>query len=138
MPRNRHPSEATERTAQRIVERVQASGNQVGFDPASLMLILTSIVPMIVSCFNKPPKDTAAYVASKYDANTGEYDPALVRQLSMRIRKKARKDRVKMTADEIEATAIATLDEARESEGTTEEVQGVWNEAPALATFAGE
>lgn len=136
MPRPRPPaSVATRGAAQRIVDRVQSNGETVGFDPASILMILTTVIPLLVKCFQKSPDDTASYVASKYDNASGTYSPMLVRRVAVQIRKKANRDRVTLTKSEVEALAIATLDEARETEGVKANRVGVWKEADKLAAF---
>jgi hypothetical protein len=121
-------SEATEAAAERIAMRVQQRGQVVGFDPMSLIMLLTTLLPQLITCGNQPPKSAAAYVAARYDEDKGRYDPALVRQVMLRIRRKARKEGHPLSQEDVEALAIATLDEARQGDN-----QAAWAEAPALS-----
>lgn len=122
----------TKEVAERIALRVANSGKSVGIDPATIFLLLSQLVPTLINCFGKGESDTAAYVRSQFNQRTGQYTTRLMRQLTARVRKQARRDGVVMTADEAATLATATLDEVRLAEGATA-VRGAWREAPGLA-----
>ena len=104
----------TEKQAVRVAARVPAT---VGFDPVTVITILTTVLPMILKCFNKndvagdPAKINAAVKAQNESA------PAVLRRrTARRIRGEADQPMSKEQSFTLAEAVIAEACEANESD----------------------
>lgn len=80
---------AIQSAAERIAPRLSRS---VGIDPISIITIITTLLPMLLSCFKQqePASDAQAFLAENYNPATGQFKDKLVRRCRPNTRKAAR------------------------------------------------
>ena len=107
------PAPAIELHAQAIADRVSP---RVGFDPATILTIITTILPMLMQCFNRndeaDPQAVRAAVRKQNERNPKQ----LRRRTAARIR---RESATRMTQEQALELADSTIEECLESDDDT-------------------
>lgn len=105
---------AIQSAAERIAPRLSRS--VVGFDPISLITIIGTLLPMLLSCFKQDESDTdpQAFLVANYNPSTGQFKDRLVRRCRPRTRKAARqtlgpKEVRRLTEDQIDEITHQSL-----------------------------
>lgn len=80
---------AIQSAAERIAPRLSRS---VGFDPLTIITIITTLLPTLLSCFKKdePAADAQQFLRDNYNPATGQFKDKLVRRCRPNTRKAAR------------------------------------------------
>ena len=107
----------TEKQAVRVAARVPAT---VGFlDPASLITIITALIPLLTSCF-KQTSATATpreYLEDHFDEDDGTFDQSLINRCRPQTRRAARKDgNKKLSRSQLDEISVATLLQAKDED----------------------
>lgn len=104
--------------ASQMAERLHANG-PLSVIPIPLIInIITTIINAVMQCRQPQPSptpsaDIKAYVEKKYDATTGKYDDHLLQRMRFQAWAAGMKNHTKLNAEQREALAIESLDEAR-------------------------
>ena len=81
-------SDATLKTqAEKAAQRVDAS--KVGFDPLTIITILTTVLPLLAQCWNKNDEPNAAMSAANLKRYNAAHPKALLKRTARRIRAEA-------------------------------------------------
>lgn len=103
-------SEIIQKQAERVAARVDAQS--VGFDPATIIMILSTVLPLILKCFQKNdepnPAQVNAAVKRQYESAPG----VLRRRTARRIRGEAEQPMTKAQSFELADAVIAEACEA--------------------------
>lgn len=98
---------AIQSAAERIAPRLSRS--VVGFDPLTILTIVTQLIPLLLSCFNREESDLdpQAYLRVNFNPATGQFKDRLVRRCRPNTRRSARKtigpkEVRRMTEDQID------------------------------------
>lgn len=83
-----------QRSAQAIGKRINDEAPGFGLDPVTIIAIVTQLLPILASCFNKSP-DAAGqtpreFLLSHYDQETESFDQHLIDRARHATRKAAR------------------------------------------------
>ncbi len=120
-------SKATATAAERIAPRLTRS---VGFDPLTIVSILTTLLPLLASCFNdeEDEEDPQQFLRKNYVPQTGQFKDRLVRRCRKPTRQAARKNgKTKLTNDVVDELSRQALLEAMNGDKKT--VAAVLSEA---------
>jgi hypothetical protein len=96
----------TEKQAVRVAARVPAT---VGFDPMTVIAIITQVLPMILSCFNRNDETDPAKIAAAVKRQNESAPAVLRRRTARRIRGEATE---KMSKEQSFTLAEAVIEEA--------------------------
>lgn len=98
---------AIQSAAERIAPRLSRS--VVGFDPLTILTIITTLLPLLASCFKRDESDTdpQEFLRANFNPATGQFKDRLVRRCRPNTRKSARKtlgpkEVRRMTPDQID------------------------------------
>ena len=90
-----------------------------GFDPISLITIITALIPLLTSCF----KQTAAtatpreYLEDHFDEDTGTFDQSLINRCRPQTRRAARKEgNRRLSRSQLDDISAATLLQAKDED----------------------
>lgn len=98
----------TQQHAERIASKVPES---VGFDPITIITILTTVLPMIMTCFNKETQS-----ASDIQAKVKEFHDSNPRKLRIRTARRVRAEAEEsMTKEQSFVLADAIIKDSLES-----------------------
>lgn len=103
-----------------IANRVYGNRKQ-GFVLSILTIIsiVSTVIPLLVQCFQKKTSEVKPYVEGKWDPKNG-YDETLVRRTMVQVRQAAKeKGSTNVSKEELREIAIQTLDEARLNDNHT-------------------
>lgn len=100
--------------AEKIAARVDASA--VGFDPITIITIITQVLPLIMQCFARNDEPNPAQVSAEVRAQNARAPKQLRKRTARRIRGDADQP---MTREESFALAEAVIAEACEAEPET-------------------
>lgn len=105
-----------ETQAKAIAARVDAKA--VGFDPITIITIITTVLPLLLKCFNKTPAGDAPTdsITSRLKAANEQNRSALLRRTARRIRGEAEEPMSKNASLEL---ARAVVDQALSVPDTT-------------------
>lgn len=102
-----------ETQARRCAARVPAN---VGFDPITIIAIITKILPLLISCFNRNDEPHAAEVRREVIEQNNDAPKRLRRRMARRIRGEATES---MTREQAAALAEAVIEEVIASDDST-------------------
>jgi len=128
------PGTATTTQATKSADRLSAS--MPGFDPFTLITIISSLLPVLANLFKGCQSSPAAvrqtpqaFIGDHYDEISDEYDDHLVNKLRPHTRREARaQGLVGLRKSQLDRITIQTLDDARNADDDT--VAAVFAEAP--------
>ena len=103
----------TEKQAVRVAARVPET---VGFDPATVVMILTRVLPMILSCFNKNDETDPAKINAAVKRQNDSAPAVLRRRTARRIRGEATEPMTREQSFTLAEAVIAEACEATESD----------------------
>lgn len=104
------PSDIVREQAERVAARVDA--NAVGFDPATIIMILSTVIPLIANCFNRDDEPDPDEVNASVKKMHASHPKALRRRTARRIRRESEEP---MSMSQAEILAEAVIAEACES-----------------------
>ena len=98
------------KTANKIAKKcgTRLSG-KLGLDPILITGIISSLLQIFAACKKKEEPDVtpADFLASKYNSDTGEFDPALIKRARPQARRAARKNGQKgLDKDALDALSV--------------------------------
>jgi len=102
-------------SATNAAQRVDAEA--VGFDPATIIMILTNVLPLLISCFKRNDEPTSAEIQESVAAQCSTYrgKKMLVRRTAVRIQRQHKKNHgEKMSHEQASALADAVIEECLE------------------------
>ncbi len=98
--------------AQRIATRVDSS---VGLDPATIIAILTTVLPLLINCFRHEEPAPAEVAEAIRDAHARN-----PRRLQVRTTRSVKSEsKTKLTHDQAEEIAIAIIDDCLNQDDNT-------------------
>lgn len=105
--------------AQAITDDVAAQ--LPGFDPLTILTIITTLIPLISGCFKKTSTETPAeYLADHFDEEDGTFDQSLVNRMRPQTRRAARKAGQRhLSRSQLDALSVATLTRAMNEDEST-------------------
>lgn len=103
----------TEKQAVRVAARVPAT---VGFDPATVISLLVTVLPMILKCFNKNDETDPAKINAAVKRQNDSAPAVLRRRTARRIRGEADHPMSKEQSFTLAEAVIAEACEANESD----------------------
>lgn len=103
----------TERQAVRVAARVPAT---VGFDPATVISLLVTVLPMILKCFNKNDETDPAKINAAVKRQNESAPAVLRRRTARRIRGEADQPMSKEQSFTLAEAVIAEACAANESD----------------------
>ena len=95
------------RQAEAAAKRVDAA--KVGFDPMTILTILTQVVPLLVSCFNRNDEPNPSLASVNFKRYHSAHPEQCRRRTARRIRAEADEP---MTRDQSFALADAVIEQA--------------------------
>lgn len=101
------PKITVEGQAKAIAARVDS--NAVGFDPATIIIIFTAVLPLLLKCFQKEDQQTPDQVNAAIKSQHEKNPARLLRRTTVAVRRESPK---KMTRSQAEIMAQAMIDEA--------------------------
>lgn len=117
-----------EKHARACAARVDA--NAVGFDPATIISLISILIPLLSSCF-KQTSATASpreYLEDHFDEDSGTFDQSLINRCRPQARRAARRDgQPRLSRTQLDAISAATLLQAKDEDQTV--VVGLISEA---------
>lgn len=99
--------------AQRCAARVPAN---VGFDPVTIIAIITQVLPLLISCFNRNDEPNSADVRREVMHQNDKAPKRLRRRMARRIRGESDEP---MSKDQSFALAEAVIEEVIASDAVT-------------------
>jgi len=102
MTRDELIREAATGAAQRV------DAESVGLDPATIIMILTNVLPLLISCFKRNDEPTSAEIRDSLEAQCSTYrgKKNLLRRTAVRIQRESKKKHERRMSDE-QAFALA-------------------------------
>lgn len=91
--------------AAHAASRVDSS--KVGFDPITILTILTTVLPLLVQCWNKNDEPNAALSAANLKRYNDAHPQALLKRTARRIRAEADQPMSKEASFELARAVIA-------------------------------
>lgn len=104
------PKITVEGQAKSIAARVDA--NAVGFDPLTIITILTSLLPTLLKCFQKEDNQTPAQVNAAIKSQNENNPNRLLRRTVVAVRRESPKRLTRSQAEEMAKAIIAEAVEA--------------------------
>lgn len=105
---------AIQSAAERIAPRLSRS--VVGFDPLTIITLITTLLPTLLACFKReePAADAQSFLAANFNPATGQFKDRLVRRCRPQTRKAAKKslgakEVRRMTEDQLDEITHQTL-----------------------------
>jgi hypothetical protein len=115
----------TEARANGIAQKLSESGPMAVFDIATLIPILTTLLPSLIACFDPDDGPQAKdYVASRFtssdaDSNYRGYDKRLVKAMARRAKQAGRQEGTRLSWTQAYEAAFVTLDDIRVGDSST-------------------
>src|SRR4051794_21513464 len=113
---------AIDESAEAITTNLQGQGVGAGSSNfldfiKGLLPVLLQLLPMCAAFLGQAPKDQTPkeFADEHWDEASGQYDRDVVRAAGRRVRQRARKKGHGVSRSDAEATAVACLDQARNS-----------------------
>lgn len=97
---------AVDAHAERIASKVDS--NIVGLDPATIIAILTTVLPLIISCFKKQDEPDPAEVAEAVRDANARNPRKLLRRTARSVKHESK---TRLTQDQAEELAQAIIDD---------------------------
>lgn len=124
-----------------ISDAARQDQSVAAFDPVTLIMLLMTIIPALLKCFNPDPapasttsaSDVKKYVNGQYDAASNKYDAPLVNRVSARIFFTALAHGRATTTHQRHVLAARILDDLRtQSDATVNAVIAESNATPTI------
>lgn len=100
--------------ANHYVARREQSGRGEAIDIGMILGIAEILIPLVIKCFRPDDgPDAQRYVTARYDASDDSYKQRMVNRVARQAKKAARQKGERITKDQAQEIAVATLDQVR-------------------------
>jgi len=100
--------------AEKVAARVDAT--KVGFDPITIIAIITQVLPLLLQCFNRNDEPTPAQVSASFKAAHAKNPDQLRRRTMRRVRSESDES---LTKSQAFALADAVIEQALDTDEST-------------------
>lgn len=115
----------TEARARGIAQKLNDSGPLAALDLGSIISIITTLLPIIIDCFDPDDGPQAQkYVKDRYDESESSnryrgYDKRLVKAMARRAKQAGRKENTRLSWAQAYEAAFVALDDIRDGDTAT-------------------
>jgi hypothetical protein len=112
-----------------IADSLGENPHLFGFDPVSILSLITTLLPLLVKCLHpNRPEDVSGIVKRSYQA--GKYDRRLFNRTTHRVMRQGQQQGLTLSVEQAREVSTEILDHARESDA--ESFAAVFSEAAAM------